>query len=208
MRSAKQRRTGKQLICPQCQRRFVTYRSPKQWPLHCSKRCVGVGLKRSGQRRCLTCGKSFRVGKTEKHAKSVTHCSHRCRQLDQPVLCNSLTAGQAGYLAGLLDGEGSIVPLKRTDGTIKSYRLHIVNTYLPVVHWCKEITGLGTTTERHTVPPKISLNPRDPEAWRRYKTVGSWSCYGVKAASVLRRLLPYLQIKKEKAQAALKVMHP
>ena len=185
------------LRCPVCRRDFTSERSPSQLPTHCSKRCAGRGLKRSEARRCRTCGKVYRVGKQERHAKSVLHCSMRCRMLDQPVLCKPLTPGQAGYLAGLLDGEGSIIAMKRADGTTKSYKVHIANTYLPTLHWCVAITGVGSVGMQ-------TKHPRQPH----YLPCGAYKVHGTKAASLLRRLLPYLQIKREKAQRAIEGMRP
>ena len=155
---------------------------------------------------CQTCGSQFPVGKQEKHHKANRYCSRRCRQLDQPVLCKRLSPGQAGYLAGLLDGEGSIIALKRADGTVKSYRMHIANTHRGVLDWCVQVTGIGTI--HHQTTPKYSLDPKRPAAHLMYKPCFSWAVYGVKAASVLRRILPYLHIKRDRAVVALEAMRP
>lgn len=103
----------------------------------------------------------------------------------------------AAYLAALLDGEGSIIALKRPDGTVKSYRVHIANTYFPVLEWCKKVTGLGRVD---------AVNPQKRAA--HHLSCGAWKVHGVKAASVLRQLLPYMQIKKAKALVAIEAMNP
>jgi hypothetical protein len=117
-----------------------------------------------------------------------------------------LTPGQAGYLAGLLDGEGSIIAMKRNDGTVKSYRMHIANTHQGVLQWCQQTTGLGTVHLQ--TKPKFSLDPKRPNAHLTYKTCWSWATYGVKAASVLKQLLPYLQIKRDRAVQAMEAVKP
>ena len=167
---------------------------------------MGVGLKRSEVRVCRTCGRQFSVGKQEKHRKANVYCSRRCKQLDQPVLCKKLSPGQAGYLAGLLDGEGSIIALKRVDGSVKSYRLQIVNTHQGVLGWCVHVTGIGVV--HHQTTPKFSLDTKRPNAHLTYKPCFAWAVYGVKAASVLRRILPYLHIKRDRAEVALEAMRP
>ena len=109
-------------------------------------------------------------------------------------------------MAGLLDGEGSIVAMRRTDGSIKSYRMHIANTHLGVLKWCLITTGVGAI-HKQTVP-KHSLDPKRPNAHLTYKTCWAWATYGVRAASVVRQILPFLQIKTDKALALLEVVKP
>lgn len=111
-------------------------------------------------------------------------------------MCSYLKPTDAAYLAGLLDGEGSVVALKRLDGSVKSYRIHVSNTHLPAVEWCKAVTGLG----------RIDVYQRKGKP--TYLPIGVWKVHGVKAASVLRRLLPYLKIKREKAQRAVEHLRP
>jgi len=117
--------------------------------------------------------------------------------LYQPFLALPLSPTDAAYLAAFIDGEGSIIALKRLDGSVKSFRIMISNTYKPALDWCQLVTGLGSVNQR-------TLATKSPN----HKACYSWEAYGVKAASVLTQIIPFMQIKKEKAQAALEIMRP
>jgi hypothetical protein len=141
-----------------------------------------------GKRRCPRCKQWFdKPGNT-------TFCSRRCHALTpRGKLCPKLSKTDAAYLAGFIDGEGSIIALKRPDGSIKSYRLHAANTHLPTVRWCKRVTKLG----RIDVYDRPGCLP-----------IGTWKVHGVKAASILVQVLPFMRIKKVKARRAIKAMQP
>ena len=162
----------------------------------CSKRCAGDGLTKSIWKHCLRCGKPFKAGKQEAHKKSNRYCSRRCGHLDPRDLSKELTPLQIGYIGGLIDGEGSIIAMKRADGSIKSYRLQVTNTCVAALEWCRQVTGIGAIQVKHH---GIGATP---------KPCGNWATYGTKAASVLRQVLPILIIKKEKALAAIALLEP
>lgn len=187
--------------CPQCKRRFQT----KRGATYCSRGCRNKSYIRRVVRACPTCKKLVEFGSRKRRMVTI-FCSRRCRALYQPQLCKSLTAGQAGYLAGLLDGEGSIVALHRADGSVKSHRLHITNTHQGVLNWCATTTGIGKVHLQ--TRPQRSLDPLRADAHLSYRNCFAWAIYGVKAASVLKQILPYLQIKRDKALAALEVVRP
>ena len=97
------------------------------------------------------------------------------------------------YLAGLLDGEGSICILKgtRAYGTPKHWlEVSIGNTHLGVLQWVQETFGgrVSHNAERFT--------KRNHRTWR-------WRASASEAAAILRFLLPYLKIKVEQARLAL-----
>ena len=102
------------------------------------------------------------------------------------------------YLAAMVDGEGSIILLKRPSGDVKSFRLQVTNTYIPVLEWCKTVTGLGA----------YQVKSKAGRQQAHHLACGAWAVYGVKAASVLRQILPYMQIKRERALAALEIVKP
>jgi len=100
-----------------------------------------------------------------------------------------LLAVDAAYLAGIVDGEGSIVELKRKDGSVKGHRLMVANTDLGLLNWCVDITGVGNLSLQH-------------KQHVYYKDCYSWRVTGIKARSIMWQLLPYLKIKLDKAMKA------
>lgn len=95
----------------------------------------------------------------------------------------------AAYIAGLVDGEGSIAGHKQMRrGGRPSYRLSvsIVNTDEAVIKWIGEVTGLGCISETHS---------------ERHRSVWRWCvCQhdGVKFLNIIR---PFLRIKGGQADA-------
>jgi len=98
----------------------------------------------------------------------------------------SLTEVQAAYLAGLVDGEGSILIAKAREGR-NTWRLTISSTYRPVLEWCLLTIGAGSIVRANRYNPK-------------HATAYWWQCYSWNAKAVLEQLLPYMLIKREKAK--------
>lgn len=100
-----------------------------------------------------------------------------------------------GYLAGLLDGEGSVIATK-TRGTGShndsiAMRVVITNTDLPLMEWL--ITEVGGTFMAKQVGKA------------HHKQAYSWNLGGQNAAQFLVAVMPYLHIKKAQAQAGLRI---
>lgn len=95
---------------------------------------------------------------------------------------------QAAWLAGLFDGEGSIIRphAHRTN----SVRITINNTCQPLVQQIAQVTGTGNVLYR------ASKNPKHADQW-------VWQCYADNARSLLRQMLPWLIVKREKALEAI-----
>jgi hypothetical protein len=94
----------------------------------------------------------------------------------------------APYIAGLLDGEGTILIFK-VPGSFH-LRVSVVNTDLPVLERMKGLFG-GAICQKLE---KISIRTRP--CWQ-------WEIQGPKAAELLVELFPHLIIKKEQAKLAL-----
>ncbi len=108
---------------------------------------------------------------------------------------NALSMPQAAYLAGLLDGEGSIILArprgKASRGSALILRVMIYNNYKPVIDWCKSLLGTGS----------IIVHKSRKEKWHdNYQFVLS----SRQADEFLCAVLPYLRIKKEKAMEVIK----
>ena len=87
------------------------------------------------------------------------------------------------YIAGIIDGEGSISIRPNGHPT-----LIVVNTDRTVMELLASWAGFGNIRERDRSP---------------HKTIFQWELSGEKAQQVLRRVLPFLIIKKAKADMGL-----
>jgi hypothetical protein len=109
---------------------------------------------------------------------------------------NPLTAPQAAYIAGILDGEGCIMISRKNDTTGVvggiSYRpfVSVSNTDFVLLEWLKVTTGLGSVTSMR------SKRPRERPSWR-------WDLWSQQAAQVIRAVCPYLVIKADQAALLL-----
>lgn len=95
---------------------------------------------------------------------------------------------ECAYIGGLFDGEGSIVKADRW------YRLSLGLTYEPTIRWLETKVGGGVSYYARANNPKH--NP--VWAWRLTKSRAT--------AALLRRIRPYLQIKAERVDEALKTL--
>ena len=94
---------------------------------------------------------------------------------------------EAAWLAGLFDGEGSIIfPNHRK----RNVRIDITNTHLPLLQHVKSVTGTGQLI--HWTP----RNPKHSERW-------NWQVYNHKAVLLLQQMLPWLIGKHERATESI-----
>ncbi len=119
----------------------------------------------------------------------------RCKaNLDAKLKINILSDVDAAYIAGLVDGEGSIA-LKRSGEWNKNrtltYRLSvtITNTFPGIMGWIALKVGYGAIYKQ-----KTRNNWKD--AWH-------WQINGRRAMDLLKQLYPYLKIKKLQVEVAL-----
>ena len=115
------------------------------------------------------------------------------------ILCiyhGNLSVVDAAYLAGLIDGEGSIAVSRTQTGAAAkackrghAYRASVTVTMtdLDLLKWAKRATGVG-----QICPKKVNVIKHRP-AW-------TWSVWSTQAAALLEQLLPYLRIKKGQAE--------
>ena len=113
---------------------------------------------------------------------------HGVREMVVPTL----RPVDAAYLAGIVDGEGSI-HLRNSKDRKSWVRIQIWNTSKPLIDWILETIRTGSVTSRI----------------RHGKVNGTVPCYCLEIASqqnvhaVLRQILPYMKIKSPKAQELL-----
>ncbi len=106
----------------------------------------------------------------------------------------NLTKTEKAYIAGIIDGEGSIGIYKHrrpksTKGYTYENSLIVVNTNTILMNYLKEKLG-GSIRERK----KPKLNWKLSYSWQVYCN----SCY-----SILKQILPYLQIKKKRTELSI-----
>jgi len=102
----------------------------------------------------------------------------------------TMTEGQIGYLAGIIDGEGSFTITKA-----RSYfnvTLSVANTDLRILERCREITGLGSIRRQ---PDRRGKQHRPLYVW--FVTARKELC------ALLPLLIPVLVSKKEQAEVVL-----
>lgn len=146
---------------------------------------------------CAVCNTEFPVrppGKTSRLCRTpytAEFCSRECRhkaRFRQGALCEQMTETQAAYIAGFLDGEGSIMLYKRRDSV--ALRVTFSNTNTVVLEWLKATCGMGSI---------VTFDGKDD----RHK-VSSWFQLNSDAAStLLEQVTPYLIIKQRQALLAL-----
>lgn len=99
---------------------------------------------------------------------------------------------ELAYLAGIVDGEGSVeLKIQRT-GTM-DLLLHIYNSDKPLFDWIVEHFG-GRLYEIHR--KATTLRPQ-------WQPVYNWNIGGQQARDLLERLLPYMLVKPAQARLAI-----
>lgn len=93
------------------------------------------------------------------------------------------------YLAGIIDGEGCI-NISNSKNEIFHLRIMVKNTSKDLIFWLKEKFDGG-----------IYFDKRRNEKWR---DTWVWYIDSGKTANILKKVLPYLIIKKQQAKLAIK----
>jgi hypothetical protein len=99
---------------------------------------------------------------------------------------------ELAYIAGLIDGEGTIGFGFKAKGDIATYtlRLRVGMSDENTIRWLQRTSGFGSVTFRDL-------------SRRRRQTHWVWSVFSNQAASVLREVLPYLMVKKQQAELGI-----
>jgi hypothetical protein len=103
-------------------------------------------------------------------------------------MANQMADLDAAYLAGFIDGEGSIMIVPRF--TTFSTTLQASNTNRNVLDWIASTTGVGGVfAGRKASGPNRAT-------WQ-------WICHGDGAETVLRQIRPHIKVKAEQADLAI-----
>lgn len=132
----------------------------------------------------MRCKKTFLVGGAGRKRKRQLFCSRKCRAAGDR-LPNKMSEINKAWLAGLLDGEGTIV-FYQSPSNHEVYRISIGNTFRKLIDKIFEVSGIGKITTYK------SRNPKHNQVWY-------WNVCGENAKLLLKQMLPYLIVKKEKA---------
>jgi hypothetical protein len=113
----------------------------------------------------------------------------------KPNTTKQMLPTEAAWLAGFFDGEGSLGVYNRRNRkggkVFPSYVLSVPNTYKPALEKCKQLTTAGNVCNK----PYTQENHKPQWVWRVYSQRN--------VIDVLTQLLPYLVIKREKAEEML-----
>ena len=150
-----------------------------------------INIRKRELRNCVICGIQFETG--GRAGKRMLYCSRTCQAIGRVYVArvNQMTATDAAYLAGLLDGEGSIVAAKKCQKRT-TWRLVMSNTDFGLLEWCMKVTGCGSIVRHKHNNPK-------------WADAGMWQCYSWNARDILKQILPYMKIA-EKIRRARKMI--
>jgi hypothetical protein len=111
---------------------------------------------------------------------------------------NTLTERQIGYLAGIIDGEGSISIVRREPkrGTTQfNLRVVVSQSDEEFLNRLQAMTGLGAVHMRKTL--------RNHQGIREAKRSGIWTVADAEARKLLECVIDALIIKRDRAQIAI-----
>lgn len=97
---------------------------------------------------------------------------------------------QAAYLAGLVDGEGTVTLSRRHKSENRQLVVSISNTELPLLQYVLEVVGVGKITSKKT--------------YRSHHAPGyTYSVSNRQGLSLLKQIHPYLRTYKAKRTALI-----
>lgn len=109
-----------------------------------------------------------------------------------------MKAEELGYLAGLIDGEGTVIftASRGYADAVGTVRISVASTHAGVMRWLKQSCG-GSTRERP------AWTKRGDQSRIGLKPCFVWEVSGERAAIILRAVHPMLIIKRDETAAAL-----
>ena len=116
-----------------------------------------------------------------------------------------LSETDLAYLAGLIDADGTVTfqvssgRRKNGDTAMPVPMVLIVNSDFALIEWLKEVIGYGCAYETKTRPTRADQNEVHWSKVHRFQLTGR------PAIALLRRALPYLRIKRERAELAMRM---
>lgn len=105
-----------------------------------------------------------------------------------------MTETEKAYIAGIIDGEGSIMLQRVHKNDFPSPCVSIASTTLELLEWIKEVFGAGTIIHKKNYNPEV------------HKECYSYVVKFDNAIDMLKQIYPYLLIKVKKERARLIIM--
>lgn len=190
-------------VCKQCGADFLIepFRVAQGAGIHCSRECRAAarrGVSKPDPRGlvmncvCDACGKAFHIRPAFIRAGGGRFCSMECRRIGDrvPVIIPD-DERDLIYLAGIVDGEGTITSMnhvsRATGNPSMHLRMSVANTDPGLMQWLYETFGGTVNAPRPTRSP-------------RHKPVQLWYVNAGSAVALCQRLLPYLKIKRRHAE--------
>jgi hypothetical protein len=192
------------LTCVQCGKSFErdSWEVNRGKTKYCSLSCFylsRIGQERPALRRrinkvCPSCGKEFETGGRAGKVSKI-FCSNKCARLARfrrGAKCKVLSKANAAYIAGFLDGEGTIMIVLRKPSASYSLRVALAQSSKArqVLDWISEVTGVGASVNKNFSSPKHDMGL-------------TWACAGDAAVGLLEQILPYLIVKRTQAELAI-----
>lgn len=107
-----------------------------------------------------------------------------------------LTSEQAAYLAGIIDGEGTVrlQQQRRAEGKLhhRTAFVTVANTRLELMHWLMEVTGCGTVTKQQRQAP--------------CKTCYTWRIGSGPIRKIMPQVEPYMVLKQDRTRLLLRYL--
>ena len=141
---------------------------------------------------CMTCGTTYKPQPDKEREAEGFYCSTKCWHGRRYALSTlppwDAPPPLAGYLAGFLDGDGSISINRAHSGRIE---VRLGNTHHDTLLWV------------HTSVPLTSYIRERPSKNPRHKPMYEVSWHGPQAHGVLTQIMPHLIIKRSMASHAI-----
>lgn len=102
-----------------------------------------------------------------------------------------MTETEKAYIAGIIDGEGSIMLIRAHPKEFPSPCISIASTTMELLRWVKDTVGSGTITHKKNYNPEV------------HKECYSYVLKFDAAINLMRDIYPYLIIKVKKKRAKL-----
>lgn len=89
---------------------------------------------------------------------------------------HELTVAQAAYLAGLLDGEGTVTLSRKHAGEMRQLVVSISNTELEILEFARATIGAGKLTRKRTSKAHLHSNDARRASCVECSVLGLLSC--------------------------------
>jgi hypothetical protein len=192
-------------VCRQCGKTFLVepFRVKQGVGINCSRACRDAARRgkpnpaprKPPNRACEVCGTEFRAIPSAITAGLRRFCSWECKSKAEEIpVTISTDERDLIYLAGLVDGEGTITALRQTRVQTGNESIHcrviVANTYEPLMEWLANTFGGKLSAPHKTRSPL-------------HKPVLTWYVGSTQAVLLCQHLVPYLKVKRRQAEIVI-----